>query len=147
MHANRELITDVLKRTIVFDGFVITDYEGIHQIPNPAAPTETGLTPYKVRVGVHAGNDMFMEPNTARQFEELLMAEVAAGRVGMARIDDAVRRILRMKFQLGLFERPYASTADLDRVGSAAHRALAREAVAESQVLLKNRGGVLPLRR
>jgi beta-glucosidase len=147
MHANRELITDVLKRKIGFDGFVITDWEGIHQIPDPAAPTEAGLTPYKVRVGVNAGNDMFMEPNTAKQFVDLLTAEVTAGRVGMARIDDAVRRILRMKFQLGLFEHPYASTENLDRVGSAAHRALARRAVAESQVLLRNRGGVLPLRR
>jgi beta-glucosidase len=147
MHANRELITDVLKRKIGFDGFVITDYEGIHQIPDPADPGATGLTPYKVRVGVNAGNDMFMEPNTAKQFEDLLTAEVNAGRVGMARINDAVRRILRMKFQLGLFERPYASTAHIDRVGSAAHRALARQAVAESQVLLKNQGGVLPLRR
>jgi beta-glucosidase len=147
MHANRELITDVLKRKIGLDGFVITDYEGIHQIPDPADPAATGLTAYKVRVGVNAGNDMFMEPNTAKQFEDLLAAELTAGRVAMARIDDAVRRILRMKFQLGLFEHPYVSTAQIDRVGSAAHRALARQAVAESQVLLKNQGGVLPLRR
>ena len=147
MHANRELITDVLKRRIGFDGFVITDYNGIHQIPDPAAPASGDLTAYKVRTGVNAGSDMFMEPNTARQFEELLTAEVTAGRVSTARIDDAVRRILRMKFELGLFEHPYAATTGLDRVGSAGHRALARRAAAESQVLLKNSGGVLPLRR
>ena len=146
MHANGQLINGVLKRDIGFDGFVITDYNGIHQIPDPSNPTSGDLTPYKVRVGVNAGNDMFMEPNTAPQFEQLLTAEVRAGRVGMARIDDAVRRILRIKFELGLFEHPYASTADLDRVGSAAHRALARRAAAESQVLLKNQGNVLPLR-
>ena len=146
MHANRELLTDVLKQKLGFDGFVITDYEGIHQIPDPAAPAEPGLTGYKVRVAVNAGNDMFMEPNTAPQFEQLLAAEVTAGRVGMARIDDAVRRILRLKFELGLFEHPYASTADVGQVGSPAHRAVARQAAAESQVLLKNQGNVLPLR-
>ena len=100
-----------------------------------------------MRVGVNAGTDMFMEPISAQQFEDLLLAEVDAGRVSMARIDDAVRRILRTKFELGLFEHPFAS-ADERRPGrQPAHRALAREAVAESQVLLKNGGGVLPLRR
>ena len=147
MHAHRELITDGLKRRIGFDGFVISDWEGIHQIPDPAEPGNAGLTAYKVRVGVNAGTDMFMEPNTARQFEELLLAEVTAGRVSQARIDDAVRRILRKKFELGLFERPYASAENLGQVGSTAHRALGREAVAKSQVLLKNSGGLLPLRR
>jgi beta-glucosidase len=147
MHANRELLTDVLKHKIGFDGFVITDYEAIHQIPDPANPAETGLTGYKVRVAVNAGNDMFMEPNTAPRFEQLLTAEVTAGRVSPARVDDAVRRILRMKFELGLFEHPYASAADVGEVGSPAHRAVARQAAAQSQVLLKNRGHVLPLRR
>ncbi|MFI7431209.1 glycoside hydrolase family 3 protein [Micromonospora sp. NPDC049836] len=146
MHANPDLITGELKGRLGFDGFVITDWEGIHQIPDPAEPTNSGLTAYKVRVGVNAGSDMFMEPNTAEQFEQLLLAEVGAGRVGMARIDDAVRRILTKKFELGLFENPYASAANVDQVGSAAHRALGREAVAKSQVLLKNSGRALPLR-
>jgi beta-glucosidase len=145
MHANRDLITGVLKNRIGFDGFVISDWEGIHQIPDPSDPSNGGLTAYKVRTGVNAGTDMFMEPNSAKQFEDLLLAEVAADRVSRARIDDAVRRILRVKFQLGLFEHPYASTDNLDQVGSAGHRALARQAVAESQVLLKNSGGALPL--
>ena len=147
MHANRELITDLLKKGTGFDGFVISDWEGIHQIPDPAEPTNAGLTAYKVRTGVNAGIDMFMEPNTAPQFEDLLLAEVAAGRVSRARIDDAVRRILRAKFRLGLFEHPYASAGNLDQVGSAEHRAIARQAVAESQVLLKNSGHALPLRK
>jgi beta-glucosidase len=146
MHANRELITDGLKGELHFRGFVISDWEGIHQIPDPDNPGATGLTPYKVRVGVNAGTDMFMEPFSAPQFEELLLAEVNAGRVSMARVNDAVGRILRAKFRLGLFERPFASMDNLDQVGSAAHRAIARQAAAESQVLLKNSGDALPLR-
>ena len=139
MHANRELITDVLKRQIGFDGFVISDWEGIHQIPGDFAT--------QVRTGVDAGIDMFMEPNSSAEFEATLLAEVRAGRVAQARIDDAVRRILVKKFQLGLFEKPFADRTHLGQIGSPAHRALARQAVAESQVLLKNAGGVLPLRR
>jgi beta-glucosidase len=145
MHAHKELITDVLKGRYHFHGFVISDWEGIHQIPDPADPGNAGLTPYKVRVGVNAGTDMFMEPFSAQQFEELLLAEVNAGRVSRARIDDAVSRILEAKFELGLFEHPFASAKNIDQVGSAAHRAIARRAVAESQVLLKNSRKALPL--
>ncbi|HEX6325618.1 MAG TPA: glycoside hydrolase family 3 protein [Jiangellaceae bacterium] len=145
MHAHRELITDVLKGRLHFRGFVISDWEGIHQIPDPDNPGFGGLTPYKVRTGVNAGIDMFMEPFSARQFQELLLAEVNAGRVSEERIDDAVRRILRAKFRLGLFEEPFASMDNLDQVGSSEHRAIGREAVAKSQVLLKNSGGALPL--
>jgi beta-glucosidase len=145
MHANQELITDVLKGQYHFHGFVISDWEGIHQIPDPANPGVGGLTPYKVRVGVNAGTDMFMEPYSAQQFEQLLLAEVNAGRVSQARIDDAVSRILKAKFDLGLFEHPFASADNVDQVGSPAHRAIARQAVAESQVLLKNSGNAVPL--
>ena len=145
MHANRELITDVLKGQLHFRGFVIADWEGIHQIPDPDNPGFGGLTPYKVRVGVNSGIDMFMEPFSAEQFQDLLLAEVEAGQVSMERIDDAVRRILRAKFWLGLFEQPFVSMDNLDQVGSPEHRAIAREAVAKSQVLLKNSGNALPL--
>jgi len=147
MHANQQLITDVLKGRLGFTGLVVSDWEGIHQIPDPDEPTNAGLTAYKVRVGVNAGTDLFMEPNTAPQFEQLLLAEVTAGRVAIARIDDAVARILLKKFQLGLFERPYAPTDRIGLVGSAPHRAIGRQAVAQSQVLLKNSGNALPLRR
>ena len=147
MHAHKELITDVLKGRYHFHGFVISDWEGIHQIPDPADPGNGGLTPYKVRVGVNAGTDMFMEPFSAQQFEQLLLAEVNAGRVSRARIDDAVSRILEAKFELGLFEHPFASAKNIDQVGSAAHRAIARRAVAESQVLLKNSRKAVPLSR
>jgi beta-glucosidase len=145
MHAQQDLITDVLKGQYHFHGFVISDWEGIHQIPDPANPGVGGLTPYKVRVGVNAGTDMFMEPFSSQQFEELLLAEVNAGRVSLARVDDAVSRILTAKFELGLFEHPFASSDNIDQVGSPAHRAIARRAVAESQVLLKNSGNALPL--
>jgi beta-glucosidase len=137
MHAHRELITGVLKHKIGFDGFVISDWEGIHQIPGDYAT--------QVRTGVNAGIDMFMEPFSYQAFETTLLAEVAAGRVSVARVDDAVRRILVKKFELGLFEHPFTDRRNLDQVGSAAHRALARKAVAQSQVLLKNRGRALPL--
>ncbi len=139
MHANRELITDVLKGKLDFDGFVISDWEGIHQVP--------GDWPTQVRTGVNAGIDMFMEPNSYQSFETTLLDEVRAGGVPQTRIDDAVRRILTKKFELGLFEKPYTDRTHLGDVGSAAHRALAREAVAKSQVLLKNSGGLLPLKK
>ena len=145
MHAQHELITDVLKGQLGFKGFLISDWEGIHQIPDPANPTNGGLTAYKVRTGVSAGTDMFMEPFSSGQFESLLLAEVSSGAVSMSRIDDAVRRILHAKFELGLFEHPFASLDGVDTVGSAANRRVARQAAAESQVLLKNADGALPL--
>jgi beta-glucosidase len=138
MHANQELITSVLKGTMGFQGFVISDWEGIHQIPGDWAT--------KVRTGVNAGIDMLMEPYSAQSFETTLIAEVQAGRVSMSRIDDAVRRILTKKFELGLFEHPFTDRTNIDEIGSPEHRAVARQAVAESQVLLENRRHTLPLR-
>jgi beta-glucosidase len=139
MHGNRELITDVLKDKIGFDGFVISDYNGIDHIGGDFATN--------VRTGVNAGIDMFMQPSNYADFETTLLAEVRAGRVSTARIDDAVRRILTKKFELGLFEHPFADRTHLAEVGSPAHRRVAREAAAKSQVLLKNSGSVLPLSR
>jgi beta-glucosidase len=141
MHGNRELIQGWLKDRVGFDGFVISDYEGIHHI-HP----ETYTYAQQVTAGVNAGVDMFMEPYDFERFEATLADEVAAGRVSTARIDDAVRRILTKKFELGLFEHPYTDRRYIDQVGSPAHHALARRAAAESQVLLENRHHVLPLR-
>ncbi len=141
MHAHRELITDELKGRIGFDGFVISDWEGIQDNDNIG-----GLSVEDVRLGAAAGIDMFMQPYNSQEFQAILLAEVRAGRVPMSRIDDAVRRILVKKFELGLFERPYTDRRYLDDVGSAQHRAVARQAAAKSQVLLKN-DKVLPLRR
>jgi beta-glucosidase len=137
MHGNKELITDVLKGSMNFGGFVISDWEGIHQLP--------GDWPTQVRTGVNAGIDMMMEPSAYQSFETTLTAEVTAGRVPMSRIDDAVSRILTKKFELGLFEHPYTDRTNLPDIGSPAHRAVARKAVAESQVLLKNARHALPI--
>ncbi|MCD7444954.1 glycoside hydrolase family 3 C-terminal domain-containing protein [Streptomyces lincolnensis] len=139
MHARADLLTGVLKGRMDFDGFVISDWAAIDQLPGDYASD--------VRTSVNAGLDMIMVPNAYRDFHTTLVAEVRAGRVDERRIDDAVSRILTQKFRLGLFEKPYADTSGADRIGSAAHRAVAREAAAESQVLLKNAGGVLPLRK
>jgi beta-glucosidase len=139
MHAHRELISGVLKGAMDFDGFVISDWEGIHQIP--------GDWPTQVRTGVNAGIDMMMEPNIYKDFIATLLDEVRAGRVRESRIDDAVSRILTKKFELGLFERPLTPRRNIDQIGSRKHHAVAREAAAKSQVLLKNEGRTLPLRR
>lgn len=138
MHANRELLQTWLKDKQGFDGFVISDYHGLDQIPLPTKAQ-------KVTAWVNAGGDMAMEPDDYQDFETTLLGEVAAGRVSMARVNDAVSRILTKKFQLGLFEKPYADRRYTDQVGSDRNRAVARKAAAESQVLLKNAGGVLPL--
>jgi beta-glucosidase len=138
MHGNKELITNVLKGSMNFGGFVISDWEGIHHLP--------GKWPAQVRTGVNAGIDMMMEPNAYQSFETTLIAEVNARRVKMSRINDAVSRILTKKFELGLFEHPYTDRTNLPAIGSPAHRAVARKAVAESQVLLKNARHALPIR-
>ncbi|WP_392672796.1 glycoside hydrolase family 3 N-terminal domain-containing protein [Streptomyces sp. LN785] len=138
MHANAEMINGVLKDRMGFKGFVISDWQAIDQIPGDYASD--------VRTSINAGLDMIMVPTAYRDFTRTLQDEVTAGRISQARIDDAVSRILTQKFQLGLFEKPYADTSNLDKVGSAEHRAVAREAAAKSQVLLKNDGGLLPLK-
>ncbi|MEU7892188.1 glycoside hydrolase family 3 N-terminal domain-containing protein [Nonomuraea sp. NPDC049152] len=138
MHAHQELITGVLKERLGFKGFVISDWQAIDQIPGDYASD--------VRTSINAGLDMIMVPYAYTGFIEALTAEVGAGRVAQSRIDDAVARILTQKFALGLFEHPFADRGDLPDVGSAAHRAVARTAAAKSQVLLKNDGGLLPLR-
>ncbi|MFJ3403063.1 glycoside hydrolase family 3 protein [Promicromonospora sp. NPDC090134] len=142
MHANRELVTGWLKQKQGFDGFVISDWQGIHQIP-PLA--DDSPTTDQIVTGVNAGIDMFMEPSQFERFHTRLLAAVQDGRVGERRIDDAVSRILAAKFELGLFEEPFADRSNAGDIGSAEHRAIARKAVAESQVLLKNSRRALPL--
>jgi beta-glucosidase len=140
MHGNRDLITGWLKGQQHFDGFVISDYNGIDHI-DPGSPFA-----HRVEAGVNAGIDMFMQPQNFEQFESTLTDLVNSGQVPMARIDDAVRRILTKKFELGLFEHPFTDRRYIGQVGSPAHHALARRAAAESQVLLENHRHVLPLR-
>jgi beta-glucosidase len=140
MHANQYLITTVLKGELGFSGFVVSDWNAIDQIDG-----QPGFTGAEVRTAINAGLDMIMVPNDWRQLISLLRTEVQAGRVPMSRIDDANRRILTKKFELGLFEHPFTDRSWTSSVGSAAHRDLAREAVRKSQVLLKNKFGILPL--
>ncbi|WP_242906473.1 glycoside hydrolase family 3 protein [Actinomadura terrae] len=142
LHRNRYLITEVLKRELGFTGFVVSDYNGIDQIDG-----EPGFTRAEVAAAVNAGIDMVMVAQRWREFIDDLRAAVQGGEVPMSRIDDANRRILAQKFRLGLFERPLADRRYLATVGGAAHRALARRAVAASQVVLKNDDDVLPLDR
>jgi beta-glucosidase len=140
LHGHRYLITDVLKGELGFTGFVVSDWAGVDQLDG-----REGFTASEVRDAVNAGIDMVMVPHDYRRFIELLRGEVRAGRVPMERVDDANRRILAKKFELGLFENPYTDRSYTSTIGSAAHRELAREAVRKSQVLLKNSGGLLPL--
>jgi beta-glucosidase len=140
MHANKDLIQGWLKDQEGFDGFVISDYNGIDHID-----PKTGTFASRVVKSVNAGVDMFMQPSNFEQFESTLAAAVDSGQVSMARIDDAVSRILTKKFQMGLFEHPYTDRRYIDQVGSPQHRKVARKAVAKSQVLLRNRRGALPL--
>lgn len=140
VHGHRYLITDVLKGELGFTGFVVSDWGGIDQIDG-----QPGFTGAEVAQAINAGIDMVMVPYDYRQFISLLRAEVQAGRVSQERINDAVSRILTKKFELGLFERPFTDRTYTSTVGSAEHRALAQQAVRQSQVLLKNDGDLLPL--
>lgn len=140
MHSNQFLITQVLKGELGFSGFVISDWNGIDQIDGQA-----GFTAAEVRTAINAGIDMVMVPDAWQNFISVLRSEVQAGNISMSRIDDANRRILTKKFELGLFERPLTDRSFTSTVGNAAHRAVARQAVRESQVLLKNAGNLLPL--
>ena len=137
MHAQKYLLTDVLKGELGFDGFVVSDWAGVDQI----SPDYYN----SVVTAVNAGIDMNMVPTDYNRFITTLTQAVEKGDVPMSRIDDAVRRILRVKFETGLFERPYANVEQVPNVGSKEHRAVAREAVVKSLVLLKNENKVLPL--
>ncbi|MGW7044137.1 glycoside hydrolase family 3 N-terminal domain-containing protein [Streptomyces avermitilis] len=139
-HANKYLVTDVLKGELGFTGFVVSDWAAVDQLDG-----QNGFTGAEISTAVNAGVDMVMVPHDYKHFLTLLRGEVTAGRIPQSRIDDANRRVLTKKFQLGLFERPFTDRSYTATVGSAAHRNLARQAVRESQVLLKNDGGILPL--
>ncbi|XP_030522530.1 beta-glucosidase BoGH3B-like [Rhodamnia argentea] len=134
MHANRFLVTDFLKNTLKFRGFVISDWEGIDKITTPADANYT----YSVQMGIGAGIDMVMVPYNHTVFIDTLTRLVKADVIPMSRIDDAIERILRVKFMTGLFEKPLGDQTFLSQLGSQEHRDLAREAVRKSLVLLKN---------
>lgn len=137
MHANGYLINDVLKEELGFPGFVVSDWQAIDQIDSDFDRA--------VATAVNAGIDMNMVPFDARSFISAVENGIANGDISEARIDEAVRRILTVKMQLGLFERPIQDASLLNQIGSEEHRALARQAVSESLVLLKNENDALPL--
>ncbi|XVF05032.1 hypothetical protein REPUB_Repub05bG0136400 [Reevesia pubescens] len=145
MHAHHDLVTNFLKGTLRFRGFVISDWQGIDRITDPSHSNYT----YSVLAGVQSGIDMIMIPYNHTEFIDTLTRLVKNNVIPMSRIDDAVRRILRVKFKLGLFENPMADQSFVAYLGSQAHRDLAREAVRKSLVLLKNGenadNAVLPL--
>jgi beta-glucosidase len=141
MHAQKALLTEVLKGRWNFSGFVVGDWNAQEEIP--------GCTKYNCPEVLNAGVDMYMAPDSWRQLYDNLLAQVRAGTISQARVDDAVRRVLRVKAMMGLFTkgspRSRADAGHFEQLGSAAHRSIARAAVRKSMVLLKNNGGVLPL--
>jgi beta-glucosidase len=140
-HGHRYLIQEVLKDELGFTGFVVSDWMGINDIDG-----EPGFSAYDVSTAVNAGIDMIMVPEGHAEMLERLKEVVASGDVTEERVDDAVARILTKKFELGLFERPGADRSYARTIRSAEHLALARQAVRESVVVLKNEA-VLPLRK
>ncbi|HWY31510.1 MAG TPA: glycoside hydrolase family 3 N-terminal domain-containing protein, partial [Candidatus Acidoferrum sp.] len=143
MSGNKHLLSDILKGEMGFRGFLVSDWAGIDQIsPNYKEDVETSI---------NAGLDMVMipygpgQPNNFVEFIQDLKQLVAENKIPMTRIDDAVRRILRVKFEMGLFENPGTDPTLTATIGSAEHRAVARECVRESVVQLKNNSRTLPL--
>jgi beta-glucosidase len=141
VHGSRYLLTDILKGRFGFQGFVVGDWNAHEQLP--------GCTKYRCAAAILAGIDMLMAPDSWRQLYDNTLEQVRSGEIPQRRIEDAVRRILRVKTIAGVFQRAApkqrADPGDFTILGSPAHRALAREAVRKSLVLLKNDGALLPL--
>jgi beta-glucosidase len=137
LHAHRYLLTDVLKGELGFNGFIVSDWGGIDQVTEDYYQA--------VVTAINAGIDMSMVPYDYERFISSLKGAVEKGDIPLERIDDAVRRILTVKFKAGVFEYPQSDPGYLSLVGSAEHRRLGREAVARSLVLLKNEAQLLPL--
>ncbi|MGL5018659.1 MAG: glycoside hydrolase family 3 C-terminal domain-containing protein, partial [Luteolibacter sp.] len=157
---SKYLLTDVLKKELGFEGFVISDYNAIDQIVGPAKGTaalasnsaagQITTADYKkcIEISINAGMDMVMVTDRYKEFISSLQDLVTEGKIPMSRIDDAVTRILRVKFASGMLNGKAVLTPDTGlqkEFGSAAHRAVARKAVSESLVLLKNQADLLPL--
>ncbi|KZV44464.1 lysosomal beta glucosidase-like [Dorcoceras hygrometricum] len=134
MHSNKELITGYLKKKLKFKGFVISDSEGIDKLTSPPHANYT----FSVEASINAGIDMIMVPERYVEFISDLTSLVKRNVIPVSRIDDAVERILRVKFVMGLFDNPMADFTLVKHLGSPQHRELAREAVRRSLVLLKN---------
>jgi beta-glucosidase len=136
LSGSKYLITDVLKNELGFKGFVVSDWYGVYEIPG--SDYESSIT------GINAGVDMVMLPFDYKPFIKNVSRAVREGEISEERIDDAVRRILTAKFELGLFDKN-ENQISLEVIGTKEHRELARDAVAQSLVLLKNDNSVLPI--
>ena len=143
-HANKYLLTDILKDELGFKGFVVSDWAAIEMIPGD----------YKsdIIISINAGIDMVMVPGAVKfgnesyeKFMRLFKESIEDGSIPISRVDDAVKRILLIKKQSGLFDRPFSDQQLLSQIGSQKHREIAREAVRKSLVLLKNDDDLLPL--
>ena len=143
-HANKYLLTDILKDELGFKGFVVSDWAAIEMIPGD----------YKsdIIISINAGIDMVMVPGAVKfgnesyeKFMRLFKESIEDGSIPISRVDDAVKRILLIKKQSGLFDRPFSDQQLLSHIGSQKHREIAREAVRKSLVLLKNDEDLLPL--
>jgi len=141
-HANREYLTQWLKEDLNWDGLVVTDWADINNLctRDHIAATKKEA----IKIAINAGIDMSMVPYEV-SFCDYLKELVEEGEVPMSRIDDAVARVLRLKYRLGLFDKPYWSTGDYPEFGSKEFADVSLQAAEESEVLLKNEGGILPL--
>lgn len=139
LHGHDYLLTDVLKTELGFEGFVVSDWKGVDQIDENYREA--------IKRAINAGIDMVMVPDRYNVFIPHLISLVNDNEVSISRIDDAVRRILRQKFLLNLFNEPFADEALVADFGSQAHRDIARQVVRESMVLLNAKNDVLPLQK
>ena len=141
-HANHELLTGWVKEELGWDGMIVTDWadiDNLYQRDHVAKDVKEALA-----MGINAGIDMVMDPNDPSNCEQLIAA-VNEGLIPMSRIDDAVRRILRLKFRLGLFDKPVWDISGYDRFASQEFQDASYAAAVESEVLLKNEDNILPL--
>ncbi|MDO9368661.1 MAG: glycoside hydrolase family 3 N-terminal domain-containing protein [Sphingopyxis sp.] len=137
-HGNKGLLTDALKDKMGFAGFVVGDWNGHGQV--------AGCSVTDCAQSINAGLDMFMAPDSWKGLYDSTLKHAKDGTISSARLDDAVRRILRVKYKLGLFPEGHVDRSIVKAVGTPEHLAVAREAVAKSLVLLKNNGSVLPVK-
>jgi beta-glucosidase len=139
MHGAKALLTDALKNAMGFDGFIVSDWNAVGQLP--------GCSNRQCAAAINAGIDMIMVPDDWKAFIENTLKQVESGEITQARIDDAVTRILRVKLRAGLFEQKPSDSAFAGKPDALVHRELARQAVRQSLVLLKNEAATLPLKR
>ena len=137
-HGNKGLLTDALKKRMGFEGFVVGDWNGHGQV--------AGCSVTDCAQSINAGLDMFMAPDSWKGLYETTVKQAKDGTISAARLDDAVRRILRVKYKIGLFAEGHVDRSDVKALGTPEHLAVAREAVSKSLVLLKNNGSILPIK-